>query len=373
MPNNSTRRRTGRKGFTLVFVALLIVALIASIGIAVDIGRAYIVKGETQVFADSAALAATMELDGTAAGIERARARVAANLNKWNFNTTAFSNPEVSFAKSSTGPWESNPLNPNDYRYANVTAQAPMPLYFLPVLGGSTTNVVSSPGPMALLLFSPTMTIRASSAGGQELKTSYLEGLFPFSPYAHSTTGPHFGLELGQKYTLRWAANPRLNENVCPGDNVQRIIDLNDAGGGSERGYIEYTSAAVIRASIEGDYQSVARAIGDSVTMTGGAKQTELDALVNRINQDFDTSSVDYEHYNSARRGNGRRLVGVPINTGFPNYTIVQIGAFLLLPASEYDSGGNKPFCAEYVGAWLQGAKNKGSGESGGWVARLVR
>jgi Flp pilus assembly protein TadG len=269
MTHVSTKRRSSRKGFTLVFVALCIVALIAGVGIAVDIGRAYIVKGETQVFSDSAALAATMELDGTSAGIERARAQVAANSNRWNFNTRTFSNPDVAFAKSSAGPWESNPLSPNDYRYARVTAQAPVPLFFMPVLGGSTSSGASGTGPMALILFSPTMSIRASSAGGQELKTSFVEGLFPFSPYAHSPIGPHFGLELGQKYTLRWAANPQLNANTCPGDNLQSLIDLNAAGGGEERGYIEYNSAAIIRQSIEGDYQSVSRGIGDSVVMTG--------------------------------------------------------------------------------------------------------
>ena len=65
-----------------------------------------------------------MELDGTAAGIERARAEVAANANRWNFATTAFSNPSVAFAKSPSGPWESNPLNPDEDTFSPLEAAA---------------------------------------------------------------------------------------------------------------------------------------------------------------------------------------------------------------------------------------------------------
>jgi hypothetical protein len=164
-----------------------------------------------------------------------------------------------------------------------------------------------------------------------------------------------------------------LNANTCTGDNVQRILDLAQAGGGEERGFIESTSADLIRATIEDDYQSVVRSVGDAVFMSGGAKQTMVDSVVRRINQDTDPTSETYTQYASNRRGNGRRLVGVPINTGAPEYRIVQIGAFLLLPASEYNNGGNKPFCAEYVGAWLQGSSTKAAADAGAYVARLIK
>jgi len=49
--------------------------LLGAVGLAVDLGRMYIVKGEAQTFADSAALAAVLELDSTSAGITRARPR----------------------------------------------------------------------------------------------------------------------------------------------------------------------------------------------------------------------------------------------------------------------------------------------------------
>lgn len=352
-------------------MALCLVAMMGMLGVVIDIGRAYICKNETQVYTDSAALAATMELDGTSSGVQRALDQVAANTNHWNLATTPFAGTQVSFGQSPTGPWVAYPPNPNGYRYTRVLAAAPMSLFFLPAV---TNQAV--PGAGFLMLSSAFLNISANSAGGQEVETVFREGLLPFSPYAHDASpgaAPHFGLVPGNMYTLRWAANVRLDRNTCPGDNSQQMIDLSNAGGGSERGYIEDTSASVIRAAIETDYQTFTRQVGDSVNMTGGAKQTELTALQVRIGQDSDPDATSYANYMQRAHGNGRRLVGVPINTGHPRYTIVQIGAFLLQPANQYDPGGNSPWCAEYVGAWVKGAKNKGANDSGAYLARLVK
>src|SRR2546427_7056716 len=56
----------------------------------VDIGRMYITKNEAQSYADAAAVAAALKLDGTAAGLTAADAAVAASPNKWGFSTIAF-------------------------------------------------------------------------------------------------------------------------------------------------------------------------------------------------------------------------------------------------------------------------------------------
>jgi hypothetical protein len=200
----------------------------------------------------------------------------------------------------------------------------------------------------------------------------FSEGLFPFSPYWHAGSAPHFGLIPGQQYTLRWPSSPKMNQNLCAGDNDADTLALAAAAGGEERGYIEETSSSAIRAAIEGDTQTIVRQVGDSVNMTGGAKQTQLDALRARIAQDTDTSADSYAEYAASGHGNGRRIVAVPINTGAPDYRIVQIGAFMLLPATSYDSGGNKPFCAEYVGSYVFAANHKGVEESGVYVARLL-
>jgi hypothetical protein len=108
--------------------------------------------------------------------------------------------------------------------------------------------------------------------------------------------------------------------------------------------------------------------------MTGGTKQTQSDALADRVRQDMDPHALTYAEYEANELGNGRRLVGVPINSGFPNYQFVQVGAFFLSIADDYEAAkGNEPFCAEYVGAWVKGSSHKGVRESGGFEAKLVR
>jgi Flp pilus assembly protein TadG len=55
----------GRKGQTLIIVALVLVILFVFVGIAVDLGYMYVAKGQLQNAADAAALAAAANLDGT--------------------------------------------------------------------------------------------------------------------------------------------------------------------------------------------------------------------------------------------------------------------------------------------------------------------
>ena len=359
----------------MITAGVAIIVLIGMVGLAVDIGRMYIAKSESQIFTDSASLAATLELDGTSAGIERAKGRAATNPNRWNFQTSSYSSYSVAFAKTldEEEVWQANPANPSGYKYARVQTTVDVPVYFLSLFMSGSPG---TPGPSAYVAVSaPTYktAVKADSSSGQEIKNTFREGTFPFSPLAHDTTAPHFGLVPGERYTLRWAANPRLDQNVCPGDNSQAMIDLAEAGGGSERGYIEETSAAIIRQAIVDDYQTTWRGIGDMVNMTGGAKNTERTALITRVGQDSNSSAPNYTSYVAGQNGSGRRVVGAPINTGYPDYEVVQIGAFFLLKAEDYDQGGNTAWCAEYLGPWVQGAKTKGAADgSGAYVVRLV-
>ncbi len=329
-------------------------------GIAVDLGRMYVAKNETQAYVDSAALAAVLELDGTADGVARAQGLVAANGNRWNFHTSSFNGTITEFSTNQNGPWEGNPPLPLGYRFVRVGSGVSVPLSFIRAVVSQSSSLV-----------------RAVAVAGQELRNTSSEGACPFSPLAHNNVGPHFGLTPGVPHTLRWAANPKISTgNVCDGDAIQSIVDLSKAGGGSERGYIEDNSAAVIRNSIVYGYQTEARSIGDHVVMTGGAKQTQRDAIQDRIGQDSDQASATYAGYKAGGGGNGRRVLVCPINTGFPDNTIVQYAGFFLQTAPKYPSGGNKPFCAEYIGPYLQGTSNGGAGgaaDSGLYVGRLFQ
>src|SRR3954469_2341465 len=116
----SVRLRKER-GFVLIVMAAASIALIGALGLAVDMGRVFIIKNETQNFCDSAALAAALQLDGTSAGVTLAKSTATSLTDNWNFGTTTVSSPTIEFATTSTGTWTNAPPNPpTDYIYVRV-------------------------------------------------------------------------------------------------------------------------------------------------------------------------------------------------------------------------------------------------------------
>lgn len=330
-------------------------ALVGMVGLAVDVGRLYIVRNEMQAYVDTAAMSAALELDGTTTGFARARDRVASNANRWNMGTSVFGNTATEFSRSQTGPWETSPVSGADYVFVRVRTTVAAPVYFTQMIAPGNSR-----------------TVAALAIAGQISRTRFREGLFPFSPLAHNSAPPDFGLTRGVHYTLRWPSSPKVGHNVCPGDDHESFVALATAGGGEERGFIEESSAANIRAAIVDNYQTIVREIGDTVIMTGGAKQTQLDSLIERIYQDTDSTSATFSEYTSRNAGNGRRVVVTPINSYHPDYILLGYGAFFLLPPSDYSAGGNHSFCAEYIGSYVQGSSHTGGGQAGAFVVRLV-
>ena len=388
MLRNANRNRDER-GFGLITMALCIFVLLGFTGLAVDIGHMYIVKNEMQAFADAAAIAAAQELDSTTTGITLARTDATNTVNRWNFGTTAVSTVTVDFSlPDNTGnnnyTWVTNPNPAAGYTMARVRAQGSVPLYFMPAISATTSS-----------------TVAASAVAGQMKVTTFKQGVFPFSPFAQTfnlaktasnalcgtpvTNGcvdSVTGLTVGQQYTLRWPSNPNPSNgngstNMCPGDNAagQAMVDIANAAGGSERGFIEDTSASLINQTIVDDLQTVNRVVGDLVTMTGGAKQSQLSSLQSRINQDLNTTAMDSTSY-FAGAHNNRRIVACLINDGSlvnsNQYDTIQMGAFLLLPAAQYGNGGNQSWCAEYLGPYVMGGKRRGAGSDGAYVIKLV-
>src|SRR5579863_2628808 len=95
--------------------------LLAVIGMAFDLGRVYIARNEAQIFTDAASMAAAKQLDGTAAGLDRARAAVTALPNRWNLGTEDFSGVVTEFS-SDAKQWDVEPRDFKTLRYARVTA-----------------------------------------------------------------------------------------------------------------------------------------------------------------------------------------------------------------------------------------------------------
>ncbi|HEV2198419.1 MAG TPA: pilus assembly protein TadG-related protein [Bryobacteraceae bacterium] len=150
-----------RNGFVLMTMALVAVAMLGALGLAVDMGRIFIIRNETQAFCDAAALAAASYLDNTSDGLQNGDAAAKATAVKWNFSTTTVPSPTVEYATSPSGPWSDKtnfPANGADsgagcstgksstndpacgYKFVRVKTSVQVPLYFLPVVETAVTK-----------------------------------------------------------------------------------------------------------------------------------------------------------------------------------------------------------------------------------------
>jgi hypothetical protein len=277
------------------------------------------------------------------------------------------SNTSVEFSTTKTGPWSTNPA-PANVAFARVTATPSLDLTFIRAVGAPASQA-----------------IQATSVGGLVQATFPKGGYLPYRVIAHTLSGdPNFGLSPGQEYTLRWPANARVGNNMCNGDNAQARIDNAGAGSSSERGYFELQSAAAIRAAILGQRQLVSLAVGDIVNLTNGNKQTERDALTTLANRDTDRTVYQPNNNGTlpAYNGNGARLVILPITSwsaGLPVTTplvqadqVLVFGTFLL--PMTHDQGGNKSWCAIYMGAKAIGSEGLAPySVAGAYTVKLVQ
>src|SRR5689334_10287410 len=97
------RRHRNERGFVLIAMSLALVLLLAVMGMAFDFGRIYIARNEAQVFTDAAAMTAASKLDGTDAGLDRARQAVARLPMRWNLGTKSFTGVVVEFSADKQG------------------------------------------------------------------------------------------------------------------------------------------------------------------------------------------------------------------------------------------------------------------------------
>jgi Flp pilus assembly protein TadG len=362
----SLQERRRDRGFVLITVAICSLMLFGACGLVVDLGRMYVVRNELQIFADTAALAATLRLNGETGGITRARSEITTmrQSNYWHVATKPFTDASttvtVAFGRSVTGGapdvWtETPPEPPANYSFTRVTVRVPVPVYFMPLFTHSNSANV------------------ATSAIAGQLGSSDPSGMFPFTPVAHSRTPPSFGLTAGLQYTLKWASSPKSNgTNVCNGDQSQTWIDLASSRGADNRGFFGSQSAASeLYAQVANDRPVDFFPLGSHIVLSGGAKSTVSSALVWRINSDPDPTSTTFNQYRD--RGRYRRVVTVPLTDPAASNEVVGFGRFFLLPAAHYSgAGGNDPWCAEYIGPGApEGSDSKAASPGTGMFTKV--
>lgn len=97
-----------QRGFVLIATAISMTLLLGLAGLAIDLGRMYVIRAELQSFTDAAALTAARDLDGSAAGQDRARAGAkrlteGAHAMRWDMGTQPITHMIVSFSTDSDG------------------------------------------------------------------------------------------------------------------------------------------------------------------------------------------------------------------------------------------------------------------------------
>ncbi len=128
-------------------MAVSAVALVAIMGLTLDIGRMYVVKNEAQAYADAGALMAARQLNGTSAGILTQSQLLAMNPNRYDLGSREFdaTNVALEYAKTEAGPWlapEAAQSSASGVNFVRVTANPAAALYFLPIVVPQKSVVV---------------------------------------------------------------------------------------------------------------------------------------------------------------------------------------------------------------------------------------
>ena len=393
VPVSTTHSNNGQRGFVLIIMAASAFAIFAVLGMAVDIGKMFIAKNETQAYCDSAALSAALALDGTTTGIANAQTAVANSANTWNLDSTIVSSPTIEFATTTAGPWSANPNPATGYAYVRVKVTVPMKLYFMPAVAGLFTQNITS-----------------SATAAQIGITSFTQGLAPYSAIAlNNNANQDFGLVIGNSYDIHWPnvsngancdpSNQNKIDNCfisspCSGDTFAAKQSVLNYWQSSQAGFWGSNSNSTIQQEILNVIQVEAVSVGTNIdpVLSGGNKQSEAGYLDQRASEDISTDYVTPQHYGdndsntvttyNSGAHNGRRLIPVPVvlPSTTTNTTVVGYGSFLLLSngaSSDYyrhNTNGNSAYCALYAGPYQVGGTGTGTGgTTGATYVKLVQ
>jgi hypothetical protein len=398
------------------------------LGLAVDMGRVFIIKNETQHFCDSAALAAALQLDGTSSGVTLAKSTATSLSDNWNFGTTTVSSPTIEFATSSSGTWTNAPPSPpSNYLYVRVKSSVSVPLYFAPVV-------------MPVKVYN--QTVNSQAIAGQVAVTTLNTGLAPYSAVAQDNTVSTLGLVAGKEYMIQQAhccvagsngangcnsthADNCFGGNICNDDSNTALWQVDQVWSSSLSGYWGYQPNSLIRAAVLDLIQlqsvsvcpwatfstsigSCSAATNIEPSLSSGQKQQQGIDLDERANQDtyiltsgasgnngngkkhltIDPSAtlISYQaaQHTSPATANGRRLLTAPVVWPVDStHTIVAGYGYFLLETdilsgsgtSQYyknAGGGNDAFCAIYAGPAILGGGTGAASSPGAYLVQLI-
>lgn len=288
-----------RRGIVMVAVCVSLLLMLAGIGLGVDLNRFLAAREALAARAEGSALAAVLELDGTADGLERARRRAESRMGETMAVVVV-----VEFGETGRGPWKADPVGAAGIRAARVRVWSKMPLSLL-------RSVVSQES------LPVNVTGRAEQRAMQSV--SARAGLLPWAIEADPAPPVRILPETA-------TANP-VREAILTG--VPFAVEL-----GQQLPSLTDPTPKVTRETVE--------------------------AL---IASDSDTASASYAEYLAGDRGNGRRVVLLPLVDG--ERRVTGFGGFFLLPDA---------MKVEAIGSYLQGSRWRRAAvpDTSAWRAEIV-
>lgn len=275
-----------QRGAIAIVFALMLVILVGFVGMSLDLGQVYNRKLDLQALANTTALAAARQLNGTPAGITNALAQAAnaANALKYQYyqQSISWNSAALAFSNASTGPWvdvASAQAAPDGLLFVKADTSkldaslATISLIFMRVLsdalasasigatavaGRSTINVA----PLAVCALSSTAAAARVNPG----PPAYTELI-------------EYGFRRGVAYDLM-----QLNSNGTTAENF--VIDPFDPPGVS--GAASNTAAGVVGPYACTGRLAIPRVTGAPITV---GRPFPLGSLFNQLNSRFDLFS----------------------------------------------------------------------------------
>lgn len=345
-------------GAVLIILAITLVALLGIIGLAIDIGHAYVNKSQLQNIADACALAGASALNETAAGIVEAQSRATdsgSNLNnKFEFNRKplAIDNSWVTYSISLNGPWVSGATAqglPAGIKFVKVAIPATQQS---DVIFGSLIPGVSN-----------VINLGAEAVAGRAAQNQACEGVLdPFAvpPGPNGGLGDptgNFGYVPGHVYEVRFSpgSSGKNCSSTFPLTSTTGNFGFADPDGCGPN--VTCLRNALLDPNPGGNCVQISVEALD--TTTGNMGNAALKAMQDRFDQD--TNSATYTTlaaYNSGyvnSATNGRRIVMVSMTDGYVppghsgQYNVEGFGCFFMADRPDA-SPPSSAICLMYVG-----------------------
>jgi hypothetical protein len=187
-----TKKDKKQRGFILLVHSVMVFFTIAMVGLAVDAGTMYVIKGRLSSAVDAAALAAgrSINLASSVSAAASAATTTATQFFNANFPNGYLGTGTVSLTTPTFTQQTDGNGNPTGILSIFVTASAPAPTYFMQIFGIKTVTVAASGtasrrGTVMILVLdtSSSMNTPTTPTACQEMVTAAQQFITNFSPY----------------------------------------------------------------------------------------------------------------------------------------------------------------------------------------------